>query len=86
MWVLCILYAAPHTHAQETNIEQHSACGENGHRHMETDDLAAPKQPTEPNPKADMWQIKNLHIPKRKNILQDTTNNKRKNPKQIEQK
>jgi len=31
-----IFYAAPHTHAQETNIPQHSQCGENRVYHMET--------------------------------------------------
>jgi hypothetical protein len=64
--VLCKLYAAPHTHAQETNIPQHRACEEKRQHHIETDAKAAPKHPTEPNPQTVMWQLRKNHTPKRK--------------------
>jgi hypothetical protein len=57
--------AAPHTHAQETNIEQHSACGENRLLHMETGAESNANGRIQHGSQTVLWQIKNLHIPKR---------------------
>jgi hypothetical protein len=64
-----IFYAAPHPHAQEFNILQHRSCGEIRVSHIETDALAAPKHPIEPNPQTKMWQLRKSYIPKQQNKI-----------------
>jgi hypothetical protein len=56
---------------------QHAPCGENGHRHTETYVKANPDSGMQLGSQAVMWQLRNLHIPKRKN---PTRNDKNINP------
>jgi hypothetical protein len=51
--ILCI---EPHTHPQEINIEQHSACGENGILHIQTGVEKQPESKTGLANIANMWQ------------------------------
>jgi hypothetical protein len=44
-------------------------CGENRILHMNQALKNDSETKTEPNPKAVLWQLKKLHIPKRKNIF-----------------
>jgi hypothetical protein len=67
MWVLCILYAAPHTHAQETNILQHRRCGEKPQCHIETGVKSNADSVMQRGSQTVLWQFRNLHTTKRKN-------------------
>jgi hypothetical protein len=59
------LYVVPHTHAHGGNIAQHRSCGEILVSHIESGVEKQSKSKTEPNPQADMLQLKNFHIPEK---------------------
>jgi hypothetical protein len=63
--VLSKFYAAPHTHAYETNMPQHSLCGEKQRRHMEAGTKSNADE-MQRGSQAVLWQLKKFYVPKRK--------------------
>ncbi len=64
---LCELYAVPHPHAQEFNIEQHTPCGEKSVSHMETDAKSNANGTIQRDSQAILWHHKKLHNPIKRN-------------------
>jgi hypothetical protein len=55
----------PHTHPQETNIPQHTQCGEKWRHYMETGAESNADTKMQLGSQPFMWQFKNILIPER---------------------